>query len=478
RPRSVFHAVTAASIQQSDRGRRVLAAAGQFLELVDGVDLGAHGDVGHALQDHFDHHRYLVLGHPGLGLFDGRAQIFLLEHADRLAAQALDHRDVVDAVAFHAALVGIDVLEAQLHAVIHLEAALRLANQPQVGVVHQDVDVGQFELRTHCQLLDHELEVIVARERHDLARRVRRNHAERRRNGPAERAGLAAVDPVARLVDMQKLRGGDLRQTDGADVAGVLAERVVHTLVHALRLHRHAVEVRLAQHCALALLAVGGPGRAVRQLAGGLALLGDFDEQLQRGARIGSDAVVRREHPTDLGWFDIHVYELAVLGVNLDRTGVAVGPAVADTEHEVRGQHVGVTVAMAGLQTAHAGHQRMVIGDRTPAHQGRDYRHADGFGELDQQLFGAGVVNAATGDDQRALGGAEHVDGFLDLLAAGCRLVDRERLVGVDVEFDFGHLHVERQVDQHRTGTARAHHVEGLLEHARHQCRLAYGDGP
>src|SRR5690606_12190468 len=27
------------SIQQSDRGRRVLAAAGQFLELVDGVDL-------------------------------------------------------------------------------------------------------------------------------------------------------------------------------------------------------------------------------------------------------------------------------------------------------------------------------------------------------------------------------------------------------------------------------------------------------
>ena len=40
------------------------------------------------------------------------------------------------------------------------------------------------------------------------------------------------------------------------------------------------------------------------------------------------------------------------------------------------------------------------------------------------------------------------------------------------------HLHVERQVDQHRARPARAHQVEGLLEHARHLRRLAHGDGP
>ncbi|EKM97043.1 hypothetical protein C211_04998 [Stutzerimonas degradans] len=157
---------------------------------------------------------------------------------------------------------------------------------------------------------------------------------------------------------------------------------------------------------------------------------------------------------------------------------MAVGPAVADAEHEVGRQHVRVAVAMAGLQPAHAGHQRMVIGDRAPAHQRRDHRHADGLGELHQQGFGAGVVDAATGDDQRALGGAEHVDGFLDLLAGCRRLVDGERLVGIDVEFDLGHLHVERQVDQYRPRTTRAHHMEGLLEHARHQRRLAHGHRP
>jgi hypothetical protein len=88
-----------------------------------------------------------------------------------------------------------------------------------------------------------------------------------------------------------------------------------------------------------------------------------------------------------------------------------------------------------------------------------------------------GVDHAAAADDQRTLGLVQHRDGLLDLGARGGRLV-RRRLVGVDVEFDLGHLHVERQVDQHRTRAARAHQVERLLEHARHQRRLAHGHGP
>jgi hypothetical protein len=35
------------------------------------------------------------------------------------------------------------VVERELHAEVHLEAALRLADQAQVAVVHQHVHVGQ-----------------------------------------------------------------------------------------------------------------------------------------------------------------------------------------------------------------------------------------------------------------------------------------------------------------------------------------------
>ena len=72
----------------------------------------------------------------------------------------------------------------------------------------------------------------------------------------------------------------------------------------------------------------------------------------------------------------------------------------------------------------------------------------------------------------------EHLHRLLDLAPAGRRLVDRQRFVGVDVELDLGGLDVDRQVDQHRAGPARAHEVERLLEDARHQPRLAHRDGP
>ena len=120
----------------------------------------------------------------------------------------------------------------------------------------------------------------------------------------------------------------------------------------------------------------------------------------------------------------------------------------------------------------------MVVGNGAPAHQRRHHRNIDGLGEPHQQIGRIGIDDAAACHDQRALGGIEHLERLLDLLARGGRLVDRQRLVGFGVEFDFGKLHVERQIDQHRTGTPRAHDMEGLAEHARHQRRLAHGHGP
>ena len=57
------------SVQQRDRGRRVLRQGRELLELDDVVDLRAHGDVRDALEDDLDHHGHAVLlGEPdGLG---------------------------------------------------------------------------------------------------------------------------------------------------------------------------------------------------------------------------------------------------------------------------------------------------------------------------------------------------------------------------------------------------------------------------
>src|SRR3546814_8119104 len=98
---------------------------------------------------------------------------------------------------------------------------------------------------------------------------------------------------------------------------------------------------------------------------------------------------------------DVDVHELAVLGVDLDGARVAVGPAVADAEHEVGPEKGGVAVAVAGLQADHAGHQRVVVGNGAPAHQGGNDRHAGDLGEVDQQGRRVGIDDAAAGDNQR-----------------------------------------------------------------------------
>ncbi|MEY9725819.1 hypothetical protein ABIA07_001720 [Bradyrhizobium yuanmingense] len=146
--------------------------------------------------------------------------------------------------------------------------------------------------------------------------------------------------------------------------------------------------------------------------------------------------------------------EFAALGVGLDRAGVPVGPAVADAEHEVGFQQRGITIAVAGLETHHAGHQHVIVGDRAPSHQRRHDRHVGDLGEFDQQVRGVGIDDAAARDDQRPLGGVEHLQRLLDLLARRCGLVDRQRLIGLVVELDLGELHVEGHVDQHRSWPA------------------------
>jgi hypothetical protein len=123
------------------RSARPRRRARGLLELRHLVDVRPHCDVGDALEDELDDDRHAELLQHRLGPLEGRQDVLHLGDPDRLAAEAFGDRDMVDAVA--AELGRIDVLEGQLHAVVHVEAALRLADQAEIGVVHDDMDVGQ-----------------------------------------------------------------------------------------------------------------------------------------------------------------------------------------------------------------------------------------------------------------------------------------------------------------------------------------------
>ena len=232
------------------------------------------------------------------------------------------------------------------------------------------------------------------------------------------------------------------------------------------------------QHVLLAVQAFAGPGRAVLQLARRLHRARHLDEQLQRGLGIGNDAEIRAKNPADLGRLDIDMDEFAALGVDLDRAGVPIGPAIADAQHEVGFEEGRVAVAVAGLQPDHAGHQGVIVGNRAPSHQGRDHRNA------------GNSANSTRGREASALmmPPPATISGRSDafsismarsrLRPRGRRLIDGQGLIGFDVEFDLRDLHVDRQIDQHRSWAARTHDVERLLENHRNKRRFPNGHRP
>ena len=79
-----------------------------------------------------------------------------------------------------------------------------------------------MKLGSAGELFDEELEVVGTGERHHGCFRVPHAHTQCGCHGPAERPGLAGIDPAAWLVDVEELGAGNLGEPDVADVAGFL----------------------------------------------------------------------------------------------------------------------------------------------------------------------------------------------------------------------------------------------------------------
>src|SRR5580704_18203049 len=117
------------------------------------------------------------------------------------------------------------------------------------------------------QFLDQELEGVVANDADDLFLRIGELRARAGRDLPAERAGLAANDVIARPIDLLELAGGDLVEADRGDELCVAVESRVDLSEDALRLDRLVVEVGPAKHRALALGDLCDPRIKVTELA-------------------------------------------------------------------------------------------------------------------------------------------------------------------------------------------------------------------
>ena len=99
-------------------------------------------------------------------------------------------------------VIDILILKRELNIEIHFKITLRLTNQTEVAVVDQDLNIGQTELSTNGEFFNQELEIIVAREPHNRAGGIGRDHTECGGYRPAQGACLAAVNPLSRAEDV------------------------------------------------------------------------------------------------------------------------------------------------------------------------------------------------------------------------------------------------------------------------------------
>jgi len=209
------------------------------------------------------------------------------------------------------------------------------------------------------------------------------------------------------------------------------------------------------------------PGRATAQGPDRL------DELAQHQPRVAQQGMIR----------DVALVQIALVvgGVDDDLAGgdggghAVPGEAAADAEH-----HVG----LAEIVERGSGHgrsagpqrERVVLGERALALQGRDHRGLEQLGQLEQLRGGLGVEHALAGVDDGPPRVAQHAGGRLHVARVGARAGDLDRAVRVGQRV--GHLLVHDvggDLHHRRARAAHAHETDRPAHDVTHLTAL--GDG-
>ena len=142
-------------------------AAINVFKFIDIIDLGTHCNIGHLLENHFHHHWNAVLFGHLLRFDQNGIDLAGVGYTQSLTAKSFNDFTVINAIALEVLIIHVDVVKGELDSVVHLKAALCLANQAKVAVVHQHHDERQMELRANSQLFNQELEIIVTGKAND-----------------------------------------------------------------------------------------------------------------------------------------------------------------------------------------------------------------------------------------------------------------------------------------------------------------------
>jgi hypothetical protein len=143
---------------------------------------------------------------------------------------------------------------------------------------------------------------------------------------------------------------------------------------------------------------------------------------------------------------------------------VAVAKPGAYGQNQVALEENLVTPTSLGLQPGHAGEQLVILREGALTHQ----RDLNGDGQILSQgnefVRRVGDDHAAAGQNQWTPRGEQHVHRGADGFGARCRDIDRQGRVEGLVVAAGSALHIDRKVDQHRTGAAGAGDAECLAE--------------
>ena len=133
-----------------------------------------------------------------------------------------------------------------------------------------------------------------------------------------------------------------------------------------------------------------------------------------------------------------------------------VGKAAADADDEIGFEEGLVAHGAADLDAGVSGAERVIVGQAALAHVGHDDRDLQVFGQLAEFGRRVGEDDAAAQNHDGSLALHDHVHGLADGLRLGNRPGPGKRAVFGGIVIDIDHLHVERQVDEHRAGTSAA----------------------